>query len=76
MSTFSLTSSRLAGSMFWSQLPPLVLSLIYVGFSYAPLLVRSLIKVVFAVVYGLIGLREMLTKKSEEKSSGYIRLPQ
>jgi hypothetical protein len=30
---------------------------------------------VFAVVYGITGLREMLTQ-SEDKSTGYIRLPQ
>lgn len=31
---------------------------------------------VFVVIYGITGLRETLTKKSEDKSTGYIRLPQ
>ena len=40
--------------------------------------VRILMCIVFAVIYGLTGLREMLTKKSEDKSGGiggYTRLP-
>ena len=36
----------------------------------------SLIYVVFAVTYGITGFRELVTRKCEDKSAGYIRLPQ
>jgi hypothetical protein len=31
---------------------------------------------VFTLIYGITGIREMLTKKYEDKSTGYTRLPQ
>lgn len=36
----------------------------------------ALANIFFSVIYGLTGLREMLTKKGEDKSYGYTRLPQ
>jgi hypothetical protein len=79
MSTSSLTFRGLAGSTFLLESCLSLLYPIYVSYSRILAQMRRIIQTnvkVFAVIYGLTGVREMLTKKSENQNVGYVRLPQ
>src|SRR4051794_12033325 len=73
--TSSWTTRRLAGTMLPQQLPHLLPWVTSVSPPFISLVRVLLMIPVFAFIYGLTGLREKLTTKSDNKS-GYQRLPQ
>lgn len=73
----SSTMRRLAGNM--SAVPSLASGHFQAHVSFRSALqiaLTSLTRLVFAVLYGITGFREMLTNKCEDRNSGYSRLPQ